>query len=145
MTADKCNRCDGCGKIADSDDGEPWSVWLAMPLQSSAAVLMGLVKPIPCPACGGTGTSTEPDPHPALSSIYRPPVLSSGGVSPSPYEQPGPGPCVECMSKDLQIVSLVGRSSSAEAIAERGASIAGNTGSVKAMWDEHCAKYGRDL
>ena len=21
----KCRKCDGCGEIADSDDGEPWS------------------------------------------------------------------------------------------------------------------------
>lgn len=49
--ASKCQRCDGCGLIANSDDGEPWSFWLELPLQSSAAVIMGLVKPIPCPAC----------------------------------------------------------------------------------------------
>lgn len=51
----KCTRCDGCGQIANSDDGEPWSVWLNMPIGSSMAVLVGLVKPITCPACAGTG------------------------------------------------------------------------------------------
>lgn len=51
----KCQRCDGCGKIADSDDGEPWSVWTSMPLQSSIAVLAGIVRPLPCPKCSGSG------------------------------------------------------------------------------------------
>jgi hypothetical protein len=60
MTTDntKCPRCDGCGKISDGEHGEPWSVWMAMPLQSSAAVLFGIIKPIPCPACGGTGKTS---------------------------------------------------------------------------------------
>ena len=34
------------------------------------------------------------------------------------------------------------RAESAEAIAERGASIAGNTGSVKALWEQHRAEWG---
>lgn len=51
----KCGRCDGCGRIADTEEGEPWTSWLELPLQSSAAVLMGIVNPIPCPDCGGTG------------------------------------------------------------------------------------------
>lgn len=51
----KCGRCDGCGQLADSDAREPWTTWTALPLKSSAAVLMGLVKPIPCDACDGTG------------------------------------------------------------------------------------------
>lgn len=50
-----CGRCDGCGKIADGEEGAPWSVWESMPLKSSAAVLLGIVKPITCPDCGGTG------------------------------------------------------------------------------------------
>lgn len=55
----KCLRCDGCGKIADSEDGEPWTVWTDLPLHSSVAVLMGLVKPIDCPECGGTGNASS--------------------------------------------------------------------------------------
>jgi hypothetical protein len=43
---------------------------------------------------------------PSLSSIYRPPVLSSGGVAPSPYEQTDFGPCAECTIKDLQLAQL---------------------------------------
>ena len=51
----KCGKCDGCGKVADTDDQEPWTAWLNLPLGSSAAVVMGLVKPIPCPTCEGSG------------------------------------------------------------------------------------------
>lgn len=57
MDDDKCGRCDGCGKIADSDDGEPWTAWTSLPLHSSVAVLLGIVKPIPCPKCDGAGTT----------------------------------------------------------------------------------------
>ena len=51
----KCRRCDGCGKIANSDDGEPWTAWAELPPGSDLAVRAGIVKPIPCPSCKGTG------------------------------------------------------------------------------------------
>lgn len=54
---EKCRKCDGCGKVADSDDQEPWTVWTSLPLSSAAAVLAGLVKPIICPRCRGTGAT----------------------------------------------------------------------------------------
>lgn len=50
-----CPRCRGSGLIADTPEGEPWSDWLDLPLRSSIAVLVGAVKPIACPRCGGTG------------------------------------------------------------------------------------------
>jgi len=49
-----CQRCDGCGKI-DDGEGLPWKYWAELPLQSSTAVLIGLVKPLTCPGCGGSG------------------------------------------------------------------------------------------
>lgn len=55
----QCERCAGCGKLADDDDGTPWKYWLEMPLQSSTAVLMGVVKPIECPVCKGTGKKED--------------------------------------------------------------------------------------
>jgi len=64
-----CHRCDGCGQLADSDDREPWSVWMNLPLQSAWAVIIGLVKPVPCDDCDGTGQATprpvagRPDPR----------------------------------------------------------------------------------
>mgnify|MGYP001578388989 CR=1 FL=1 len=56
ITSQKCERCDGCGRIADSESGEPWTYWMELPLRSSVAVLCGIVKPISCPACGGSGS-----------------------------------------------------------------------------------------
>ncbi len=56
----RCPRCEGCGKLADSDDREPWTVWENLPLRSAGAVLLGLVKPIECPDCSGTGKVTGP-------------------------------------------------------------------------------------
>ena len=51
----KCGNCDGCGRIADSDAGEPWSEWMELPVGSSAAVIAGIVKPIKCAYCDGSG------------------------------------------------------------------------------------------
>jgi hypothetical protein len=48
----KCPRCDGCGLISSSDDGAPWTEILKIPLGSSAGVLMGLIRPLPCRECG---------------------------------------------------------------------------------------------
>ena len=51
----KCERCEGCGEIADDDEGTPWSYWKSLPLMSAGAVLAGIVKPLPCPECSGSG------------------------------------------------------------------------------------------
>lgn len=59
-----CTKCDGCGRIANDDEGTPWSFWESLPIRSGAAVLMGLVRPIPCPRCNGSGD--DPDPVPNL-------------------------------------------------------------------------------
>ena len=53
--ADKCAQCDGCGRVADTADREPWTFYSKVPLESSAAVLLGLIKPIVCPVCNGSG------------------------------------------------------------------------------------------
>lgn len=52
---EKCPACDGCGKVADTQDREPWTAWRSLPLCSASAVVLGVVKPIDCPACGGSG------------------------------------------------------------------------------------------
>jgi hypothetical protein len=54
-----CPRCDGCGRIANSEAGEPWRVWEALPEASAVAVRLGIVKPILCPDCAGTGRRRE--------------------------------------------------------------------------------------
>jgi len=46
-----CARCDGCGLVADSDDGEPWTAWAELEPPSNLAVQIGSVNPIPCPGC----------------------------------------------------------------------------------------------
>lgn len=48
-----CDRCDGCGRVADSDNQEPWTAWEQLPPASGIAVQLGLVNPMPCPACHG--------------------------------------------------------------------------------------------
>lgn len=57
--AARCEKCYGCGQVADTRDQEPWKVWLEMPLQSAIAVQMGLVRPIPCPVCKGSGLAPQ--------------------------------------------------------------------------------------
>jgi hypothetical protein len=57
--AEKCSKCDGCGKIANDDDQSPWTFWEQLPPGSDIAVRMGLVKPIACPKCGGSGEAKE--------------------------------------------------------------------------------------
>ncbi len=54
-----CDKCNGCGKIANSKDGEPWTEWANLPPGSDVAVKMGLVKPIECPQCYGRKTVDE--------------------------------------------------------------------------------------
>lgn len=54
-TEEKCSRCDGCGQIANNADGDPWTAWSELPPGSDLSVRLGLVKPISCPSCGGTG------------------------------------------------------------------------------------------
>jgi RecJ-like exonuclease len=60
MSERKCQHCEGCGKVADTDEREPWTAWTSVPLHSSIAVVMGMVKPIPCEYCKGTGVDPIP-------------------------------------------------------------------------------------
>lgn len=57
---EKCPTCDGCGQVADDEDHTPWSEWLSLPVKSGAAVILGLVHPLSCPDCGGTGRRPVP-------------------------------------------------------------------------------------
>lgn len=51
-----CRRCDGCGRVANSEDAEPWTMWEALPPGSDLAVQMGVVRPVTCLDCNGSGT-----------------------------------------------------------------------------------------
>lgn len=53
----ECERCRGDGRVADTEDQEPWKDWLELPARAATAMLLGLVKPMPCPACNGSGTT----------------------------------------------------------------------------------------
>lgn len=55
-----CTKCQGCGQVANTDAEEPWSQWADLPSESSAAVIVGLVKPITCPDCNGSGMKSQP-------------------------------------------------------------------------------------
>lgn len=52
---DACQRCLGWKKIANSDDGESWKYWAELPSPENLAVQLGVVFPIDCPRCQGTG------------------------------------------------------------------------------------------
>ena len=56
--ASPCRRCEGDGRLADTESSEPWKAWLDLPLKSAFAVTSGLVRPKPCPTCEGTGIAT---------------------------------------------------------------------------------------
>ena len=51
MAGNVCHRCEGEGRVADTEDQEPWSVWENLPPGSDVSVRLGLVRPIPCPYC----------------------------------------------------------------------------------------------
>lgn len=50
-----CGKCETDGRVANDEDESPWSAWATLPVQSAAAVTLGLVFPVPCPVCKGTG------------------------------------------------------------------------------------------
>jgi len=55
---DACQQYLGWKRV---DDGEhqSWKYWAELPTQSRIAVTLGLVKPVECPHCHGSGK--EPD------------------------------------------------------------------------------------
>jgi len=55
---DACQRCLGWKRV-DDGDGVSWKYWAELPAQSAIAVQMGLVKPVECPRCKGTGIEPE--------------------------------------------------------------------------------------
>lgn len=57
--SDACKKCLGWKRVADSDDGESWKYWAELPAASAIAVTLGIVKPVECPRCKGTGKDPE--------------------------------------------------------------------------------------
>lgn len=58
-TPKQCSTCAGCGKVADDDEQTPWTYWTDLPMKSAGAVLVGIVRPLTCPTCGGSGEATS--------------------------------------------------------------------------------------
>lgn len=50
-----CTKCGGCGRGANTDGQEPWTQFERLPPGSDFVVRIGLIKPMECPACKGTG------------------------------------------------------------------------------------------
>ena len=58
----KCLRCDGCGQTDNNDDWEEresWTAWEQLPPSSKLFVTLGLVFPVPCYICEGSGVVPE--------------------------------------------------------------------------------------
>lgn len=53
--ADACQKCLGWKKIANDDDQSSWKHWAELPAPSNIAVTLGMVFPIDCPRCLGSG------------------------------------------------------------------------------------------
>ena len=52
---DACKQCEGWGKIDDGDEGVSWGIWAGLPPGADLAVRLGVVNPITCPRCEGSG------------------------------------------------------------------------------------------
>jgi hypothetical protein len=52
---DACQKCLGWKQIANDDDQTSWKDWAELPPPSNIAVQLGLVFPIDCPRCQGSG------------------------------------------------------------------------------------------
>ena len=51
---DACTQCLGWKRV-DDGEGASWKYWAELPAQSAIGFTLGLVKPIQCPRCKGTG------------------------------------------------------------------------------------------
>lgn len=84
--ANWCPKCRGEGRVANSDDQEPWSVWENLPEESKLAVHPGIVQPVECPVCEGNGM--KPAEQPAAAEDDRPRLFGHPIIVPiSPQEQ----------------------------------------------------------
>ncbi len=52
---DACTQCLGWKRVDDGDDAGSWKYWEELPYNSAVAIRLGLVKPIECPRCHGSG------------------------------------------------------------------------------------------
>lgn len=52
---DACQKCVGWKQIANDEEQSAWKYWAELPPPSNLSVQLGLVFPIDCPRCHGTG------------------------------------------------------------------------------------------
>jgi hypothetical protein len=52
---DACSKCLGWKRVANDDDQTPWKYWAELPSPNNLSVQLGLVYPVTCPTCLGTG------------------------------------------------------------------------------------------
>lgn len=55
-----CKKCLGWKRIANDDEQTPWKYWAELPPPSNLAVQLGVVVPIECPHCQGSGVEPQP-------------------------------------------------------------------------------------
>lgn len=65
---DRCNKCLGWKRVANDEDQTPWKHWAELAPPSNLAVVLGLVYPIECPRCHGSGREPE---VPSLGTCSR--------------------------------------------------------------------------
>ena len=52
---DRCKRCLGWKRIANDEEGLPWKYWAELPSPENLAVVAGIIVPVECPHCMGSG------------------------------------------------------------------------------------------
>ncbi len=52
---DACKKCLGWGHVANDEEQTPWKYWAELPPPSNLAVQIGMVFPVACPVCQGSG------------------------------------------------------------------------------------------
>ena len=58
---DACTQCEGWKRVASGDDPVTWKAWAEIPPPSNLAVQLGMVYPVTCPRCEGTGIEPKED------------------------------------------------------------------------------------
>ena len=53
VSGKQCFTCAGCGLIANDDERSPWKYWADLESPANMMVVIGIVKPEPCPDCHG--------------------------------------------------------------------------------------------
>jgi hypothetical protein len=52
---DACELCLGWKRVDDGEEPVSWKAWAEIPPPHNIAVQLGLVRPVECPRCEGTG------------------------------------------------------------------------------------------